>query len=131
MLRQQGRLVAGGKSLLRDAADLIDFRSQYGSTAAPPIEARGMAISTPVVTAKFLLLTLPFAFLLARRRGVDLRLAGSGHSFTPLVATDGAIMTLEVQAAYRRYMRRLRRLETAAKRYRCVLKLFVAFQRQP
>lgn len=31
----------------------------------------------------------------AARDGLDVRVAGSGHSFTPIVATDGVIMTLD------------------------------------
>ncbi|MBB5831724.1 D-arabinono-1,4-lactone oxidase [Brachybacterium aquaticum] len=35
------------------------------------------------------------ALALARRRGLPLRVVGGGHSFTPLVATDGVLLSLD------------------------------------
>jgi FAD-linked oxidoreductase len=61
------------------------WRNWAGTVLARPAEVRRAGSSADVVTA----------VTDAGRRGLPVRVAGSGHSFTPLVATDGILLQLD------------------------------------
>ena len=61
------------------------WRNWAGTVVAHPSEVRHAATADEVATA----------VVDAGRRGTEVRVAGSGHSFTPLVATDGLLLQLD------------------------------------
>ena len=61
------------------------WRNWAGTVVAHPSAMRHAATADEVATA----------VVDAGRRGTEVRVAGSGHSFTPLVATDGLLLHLD------------------------------------
>ena len=61
------------------------WRNWAGTVVAHPSEVRHATTADEVATA----------VVDAGRRGTEVRVAGSGHSFTPLVATDGLLLHLD------------------------------------
>ncbi len=62
------------------------WRNWAGSVVAHPREVRHAATADEVATA----------VADAGRRGTEVRVAGAGHSFSPLVATDGLLLHLDL-----------------------------------